>query len=101
MLTIRLARHWRKKRAFYRIVLTEHTKPIQSWYKLILWWFDPYSKQSKINLDAAKSWITKWAKPSPRVAKIIHKETDDESFAVYYTKKNIDRKVKNPDKFES
>jgi len=36
MLKIRLARHGRKKAPFYRIVLTEHTKPAQSGYKLVL-----------------------------------------------------------------
>ncbi|NOZ43915.1 MAG: hypothetical protein GXP45_02005 [bacterium] len=30
MLKIRLARHGRKKRPFYRIVLTEHLKPVHA-----------------------------------------------------------------------
>jgi ribosomal protein S16 len=36
MLKIRLARHGRKKAPFYRIVLTEHTKPAQSGYQTVL-----------------------------------------------------------------
>ena len=41
MLTIRLSRHGRSKRPFFRIVLTEHTKPAKFGYKEVLGSYDP------------------------------------------------------------
>lgn len=99
MLTIRLARGGRKKRAFFRVVLTEHTKPAQSWFKEILWWFDPFLHSSEIQVDKVKERISKWAKPSPRVAKILFNNTKDTMFEKYFVTKNLERKTKNPDKF--
>ena len=59
MLKIRLARGGKHKAPFYRVVLTEHTKPVKSGYKLVLGWFDPLKHTSKIDADAVKEWIAK------------------------------------------
>ncbi len=84
MLKIRLARHGRKKAPFYRIVLTEHTKPAQSGYKLVLWRFNPLSHTMEANIDEIKNWISKWAQPSERVAKLLFAETKDKMFKEYF-----------------
>jgi len=84
MLKIRLARGWRKGLPFYRIVLTEHTKPAQSGYKLVLWRFNPLSHTMDVNLDEVKIWISKWAQPSERVAKLLYADTKDEFFKKYF-----------------
>lgn len=81
---IRLARGWRKGLPFYRIVLTEHTKPAQSGYKLVLWRFNPLSHTMDVNLDEVKLWISKGAQPSERVAKLLYADTKDELFKKYF-----------------
>lgn len=84
MLKIRLARHGRKKAPFYRIVLTEHTKPCQNGYKTVLWRFNPLSHTMEAKVDEIKQWISKWAQPSERVAKLLYANTKDELFKKYF-----------------
>jgi small subunit ribosomal protein S16 len=87
MLKIRLARHGRKKLPFYRIVLTEHTKPSQSWYKLVLWRFNPLSHTMEANVPEIKDWISKWAQPTERVAKLLFADTKDWFFKNYFVER--------------
>lgn len=87
MLKIRLARHGRKKLPFYRIVLTEHTKPSQSWYKLVLWRFNPLSHTMEANVPEIKEWISKWAQPTERVAKLLFADTKDTFFKNYFVER--------------
>ena len=57
MLTIRLSRHGRSKRPFYRIVLTEHTKPAKFGYKEVLGSYDPlHHKLEKKIIFVQKSY---------------------------------------------
>ncbi len=72
MLKIRLARTWKKNSPFFRVVLTEHTAPTKSWYKKVLGFFNPISKEFKLNdLEYIKKYISCWAQLSPRVAKLV------------------------------
>ena len=87
MLKIRLARHGRKNLPFYRIVLTEHTRPAQSGYKLVLWWFNPTAHEMDVNLDEVKLWLSKWAQLSERVAKLLYAKTKDDMFKKYFTER--------------
>ena len=87
MLKIRLARHGRKNLPFYRIVLTEHTRPAQSGYKLVLWWYNPIAHDMDVNLDEVKIWLSKWAQLSERVAKLLFAKTKDEMFKKYFTER--------------
>lgn len=87
MLKIRLARHGRKNLPFYRIVLTEHTRPAQSGYKLVLWWFNPIAHEMDVNLDEVKLWLSKWAQLSERVAKLLYEKTKDDMFKKYFTER--------------
>lgn len=87
MLKIRLARHGRKNLPFYRIVLTEHTRPAQSGYKLVLGWFNPIAHEMDANLDEIKLWLSKWAQLSERVAKLLYAKTKDDMFKKYFTER--------------
>jgi len=80
MLVIRLSRHGRTNLPSYRIVLTEHTKPVKFWYKEVLWSYDPLKHALQVNVEAVLAWIQKWAKPSERLAKILFKETNNDIF---------------------
>lgn len=95
MLTIRLARAGRKKTPFYRIVLTEHTKPIKSGFKEVLGRYDPLKHVTHCDLEKAKGYITQGAQPSNRVAKLLYKYSGDEFFAGYITHTDRVRKPKN------
>lgn len=80
MLVIRLSRHGRKNLAVYRVVLSEHTKPVKFGYKEVLWSYDPIQHIFKADVDTIISWINKGAQPSERVAKLLFKETKNEIF---------------------
>jgi len=94
MLKIRLARTWRTNRAFFRIVLTEHTKPVKSGYKEVLWWYDPVNHKGEMDIEAMKKYIANGASLSPRVARLAYKETSDKLFQKFYEEKNLIRKKK-------
>ena len=83
MLAIRLSRQGRSKRPFYRVVLTEHTKPAQCGHLEVLGSYDP--------LKHVSAWIAKWAQPSERVAKLLFKSTNDSMFKKFY--KEVERKA--------
>jgi len=83
-LKIRLARGGRKGLPFYRIVLTEHTKPAQSGYKLVLWRFNPIAHTMDVNVEEVKNWLWKWAQLSERVAKLLFANTKDNMFKKYF-----------------
>lgn len=97
MLAIRLARAGKHKTPFYRVVLTEHSKPVQAGYMTVLGRFDPLRHKTEINADAAKEWIAKGAQPSNRVAKLLFQQTNDTFFEKYIEKTTRTRSVKNPD----
>jgi len=72
MLKIRLARTWKRNSPFFRVVLTEHTKPCKTWYKEVLWFFNPLTKEFKIsNIDNIKTYISNWVQLSERVQKLF------------------------------
>jgi len=83
MLTIRLARQGRSKKPFFRIVLTEHTKPVKAWFQEILGRFDPLTHKIEVQVEAVKAWIVKWSQVSERVAKLLYNETKDKVFSKF------------------
>jgi small subunit ribosomal protein S16 len=97
MLRIRLSRHGRTHRPFFRIVLTEHTKPVKSGYKEVLGWYDPVNHKQDMDIEAVKNWINKGAQPSVRVAKLAYKISGDELFKKFYVEKDIKRPKKKED----
>lgn len=97
MLKIRLARGWRTKSPFFRIVLTEHTKSCKSWYQAVLGWYNPLRHETDMNVDLIKEWIGKGAQPSNRVAKIALWFSKDTFFEKYIVKNDRVRKTRNPE----
>lgn len=95
MLKIRLSRQGRKGKPFYRIVLTEHTKPVKSSFMEVFGWFDPLAHKLEVNVEAVKAWIAKWAQLSERVAKILFVETKDPIFQKFYIERTREAKKKN------
>ena len=73
MVRIRLSRRGKKKRPYYRIVVTDiRTKrdgaPIEQ-----IGTYDPLSKNLKIDKEKAESWIKKGAKPTETVLVLLKK----------------------------
>ncbi len=98
MLVIRLSRHGRKNLAVYRVVLSEHTKPVKYGYKEVLWSYDPVGHILKVDSDAIISWIKKWAQPSERVAKLLFNETKNEFFNKFIEHRERKWVTKNEEK---
>jgi small subunit ribosomal protein S16 len=73
MVAIRLARFGRKKGAFYRIVAVDSTKKTLGENLGVLGYWNPATKQLKINNEELKIWVGKGAQVSPAVKKLIEK----------------------------
>lgn len=72
---IRLARHGRKKRPFYRIVAADGRAPRDGRYIERLGHFDPMAEPNElvVNLERVDYWIGVGASPSETAAKLIEK----------------------------
>lgn len=71
MLAIRFLRSGRKNKAFFRIVLTENSRPPKSNFIKELGWFDPHSKQTSLKTEDILRYLDNGAKPSNSVAKLL------------------------------
>lgn len=73
MLMIRLARIGKKKHPFYRVVVTEKTRPRNGRFVEILGTYDPLKKPAAfaINGPRAEYWIGKGAQPSDTVRSLL------------------------------
>lgn len=89
MLKIRLARHGRTHRPFFRVVLTEHSKPAKSWFQKVLWWHDPINHKQEINIEEVKKYVKNGAQLSERVARLSYKISNDEFFKKHFKEKDI------------
>jgi len=94
MLTIRLSRQGRTKKPFFRVVLTEHTKPVKAWFKEVLGWFNPLTHTLEVDTDAVVSWIAQGAQLSERVAKLLYNQTKNEIFKKFIVVRERTRKSK-------
>lgn len=75
MTVIRLARLGRKKRPFYRVVVTDSRKRRDSDYKEAIGTYDPLGEEKILKLDKERYdyWIKVGAKPSQRVQALAKK----------------------------
>jgi small subunit ribosomal protein S16 len=75
MVVLRLRREGTKNRPFYRIVAADQRFPRDGRFIELLGTYDPVLKTNnfKLDLDKAKSWISKGAQPSETVASLIKK----------------------------
>lgn len=74
MLKIRLTRIGKKKQPHYRLVVAEHTAPIQGKFVEIVGNYNPFTKKVVLEKEKITAWMDKGAKPSNIVAKILTKE---------------------------
>lgn len=72
MVKIRLARYGRKKRPFYRIVVTDSRKRRDSGWIESIGYYNPLTepKTVKIDMDRLNYWLGVGAKMSERVGKL-------------------------------
>jgi len=73
---IRLARFGKKKRPFYRVIVTEKPRPRNGRFVEIIGTYDPLKKPATIELDRerAKYWISKGAQPSDTVRSFLRNQ---------------------------
>lgn len=76
MLTIRLSRIGKKKKAFYRVVVIERTRPRGGRFVEAVGTYDPLKKPAEIKLDAerVKHWLGVGAQPSDTVRSFIRQQ---------------------------
>jgi small subunit ribosomal protein S16 len=73
VLTIRLARIGKKKHPYYRVVVTEKTRPRNGRFVEIVGTYDPLKKPAAVQLehDRVQYWLGKGAQPSDTVRSLI------------------------------
>ncbi len=76
MLAIRLARTGKKKKPFYRIVVTEKTRPRNGRFVEIVGTYDPIREPAEIRLkeERVKYWLGVGAQPSETVRSFFAKQ---------------------------
>ena len=75
MLMIRLSRIGKKKHPFYRVVVTEKTRPRNGRFVEIVGTYDPQKKPALIQLnnERVQYWLSKGAQPSDTVRSFLRK----------------------------
>lgn len=70
---IRLSRAGAKKRPFYRVVVADSRMPRDGRFIDMIGRYDPRQEPSLVEVDKEKAeeWLTKGAKPSRTVAKLL------------------------------
>jgi len=101
MLVIRYQRQGRKNSAFFRIVLTESSKPTKSGFLKILGWYNPHTKESSLKKEEILEWLNKGAQASNSVSKLFKINKIDHKNASFVpdapkTKKEKEAKSKAP-----
>jgi small subunit ribosomal protein S16 len=73
VLMIRLARIGKKKHPFYRVVVTEKTRPRNGRFVEIVGTYDPAKKPATVQLndERVQYWIAKGAQPSDTVRSFL------------------------------
>ena len=77
MVKIRLARHGRKRRPFYRVVAADANAPRDGKFLEILGTYNPVekdeSKELTLKIDRVDHWLSVGAKPTDTAAALIKK----------------------------
>lgn len=77
MIAIRLTRKGSKKKPVYRVVVAEKTAPRDGRFLEILGHYNPIPDPAEfqLNLERVNHWLSKGAKPSETVRRLIEKAT--------------------------
>ena len=97
MLVIRLRRIGRKHDPHYRIVVTEHTAPVQGKFLVEIGHYHPKTKQCVIDNQAMVEWMNKGAKPSNTVARLAQKNQIEHKHVVVKQKHAQPKKASDSD----
>lgn len=71
MLKIRLRRVGKKNQPSYRVVVVEHTAPVQGSYLELLGSYNPRVASFTVKQDRVLHWLNHGAQPSERIAKLL------------------------------
>lgn len=99
MQRIRLRRVGRKNEPHYQVVVTPHTNSVKGNFTEKLGWYNPATKELKIDKEATTNWLNKGAQPSNTMAKLLIKAGVKHKLVVYIEKPP--RKPKGEQKEES
>jgi len=72
MLAIRYLRSGRTNKAFFRIVLTESSKPSKSGFIKVLGWYNPHTKENSLSKEEIIKWLDQGAQASNSVSKLLN-----------------------------
>lgn len=98
MLAIRLRRQGRSGHAHYRVIVQDSRwHPTNGKVVAYLGTYDPHTKATQVDADAAKTFLNNGAQPSPRVARILKTSGVKLPGWVSITKENKSA-TRNPDK---
>ena len=70
---IRFARHGAKKKPFYRIVAADDRYPRDGRFLEVLGNYHPARKETKLDDDRVKYWLSQGARTSPTVKNLLQK----------------------------
>ena len=71
MVKIRLTRTGKTHSACYRIVVADQRSPRDGRFIEEIGFYNPNSKELKVNEEAAKKWLANGAQPTAEVAKLL------------------------------
>ena len=71
MLKIRLSRIGKKGQAYFRVIVTEHTKKPKGEYLELLVTYNPHEKVLNVKKDRLEYWVSKGAQTSPTVNNLL------------------------------
>lgn len=71
MLKIRMSRAGRKHVPFFRIVLSEHRESAKHGFQKVLGFYNPISKELRIDMEEANKHIALGAQFSPSLKKVL------------------------------
>src|SRR6185436_15727694 len=94
MLVIRFRRIGKKGQPTYRIVVAEHTLPLDGKFTADLGAYNPHTKALTLNKDEAVEWMNKGAQPSNSVAKLLSKEKVKHNSVVVIKKTKKPKQIK-------
>lgn len=86
MLIIRLRRIGKKNNPTYRVVVAEHSYPIDGKFTADLGFYNPHTKKNGLDIKKVSLWLDKGAKPSNTVAKILLNEKLKHKSVVIHTR---------------
>jgi len=71
MLKIRLQRIGKRGQAYFRVIVTEHTKKPKGEYLELLGTYNPHEKVLKVKKDRIEYWVSQGAQTSPTVNNLL------------------------------